>query len=154
MASAKSGLRGDPVCGTGQEDGTRDPKSDFVDLRRQCEQFIREQRCDLFVADRLMTRLLALVDDQTQQIADLQLSFNASNDHVGKLIADLDAARASLAAQALEIRQLRELITWTLGESETDEFPSLPEDWPSRKFYWRHALRTRFAALAAPPEAP
>lgn len=45
------------------------------------------------------------------------------------------------------IPALQELIRWTLGESPTDDFPSLPGDWPSRKFYWRKALRARFNAL-------
>lgn len=155
MASAKSVLRGDPVGGNGQEDGTRDPQSDFGDLRRQCEQLVVELSGGVdaqYWASPLkaIRDLLALVDDQAQQIAseksaharveaiqqaidavidgepvndfmmshnevrdvaDLKLSFETANDHIGKLLADLDAARASLAAQAREIQELRTAIT-------------------------------------------
>lgn len=55
-----------------------------------------------------INRLRALVDDSTQREADLQLAFNASNDHVGKLIADLTALRASLRAQEPQQNEIQE----------------------------------------------
>ena len=33
------------------------------------------------------------------------------------------------------------VIEWALGER--GDFPSLPDDWPKRKFYWRTELRER-----------
>ena len=36
--------------------------------------------------------------------------------------------------------RLHDLVLWALGEIGED-FPSLPDDWPKRKFYWRHLLR-------------
>lgn len=43
--------------------------------------------------------------------------------------------------------EVDDLVLWTLGE--IGDFPMLPDDWPKRKFYWRHSLRQKFEALQA-----
>jgi hypothetical protein len=51
---------------------------------------------------------------------------------------------------------LIDLVHWALGEHPTDHFPTLPDDWPKRKFYWRKELRARLDAILAwvqPPDA-
>jgi hypothetical protein len=65
------------------------------------------------------------------------------------LLEKQEAVRAAPAEppHETEIGQLRALISWTLGEHETDAFPMLPDDWPRRKFYWRGELRRRFEAI-------
>ena len=59
----------------------------------------------------------------------------------------LTAGRASPPAVEPLTEQLADLVRWTLGEHPTEMFPSLPDDWPARKFYWRAELRERFEAL-------
>lgn len=60
-----------------------------------------------------------------------------------------DALRAALDA-VTQRDKLDEIIRWALGESETDHFPNLPNDWPKRKFYWRNELRRRYQSVVPP----
>ncbi len=45
------------------------------------------------------------------------------------------------AALRARVAELERVIEWALGER--GDFPSLPDDWPKRKFYWRTELRER-----------
>lgn len=51
---------------------------------------------------------------------------------------------AAEARPASPLDALRDVIRWALGEHTSDEFPTLPNDWPKRKFYWRNELRERW----------
>lgn len=53
-------------------------------------------------------------------------------------LAALDKGDAALRAR---VAKLERVIEWALGER--GDFPSLPDDWPKRKFYWRTELRER-----------
>lgn len=53
--------------------------------------------------------------------------------------------------------ELTEVIWWMLGER--DDLPPVPNDFPRRKYWWRHELRQRFEdaqlkAMGALPPAP
>ena len=52
------------------------------------------------------------------------------------------------------LQALIDVIKWALGESETERFPGLPDDWPRRKFYWRDELRTRFKSALLAGSSP
>lgn len=92
----------------------------------------------------------ARLSTQQERIKELEAA-KADYNNVEEANERLEARLSTLTQR---VQQYEELIDWVLGQHPTDEFPPLPDDWPSRKFYWRNHLRQRLSSLLVEGETP